>query len=283
MSCSDKICRWALLGMQGGVLSNWVAPISLESVVVSIDPASTRDDMSMALERGIRDRASQVYKSNNQIEDLWNLRSYGLSTEQTSVVANLEGSSLSLPHSLWKPPMVYVCEETFAYSKSDIMTKMKSSEKCDVQKIDESVCKFSRERMSKRQCRGHEKKKNRVDASPLGINWFSTMDEKLGSLVEVTIGATGLRQGFTVKCKQKGASRLSRATFHAHLLSLREVSFRDPCSNDTRIHLFEKFEQLNSLHLKAKMSFMQFPFFDGWSEVSNRKSKFLKDYKTNKN
>jgi hypothetical protein len=39
MSCSDKIVQWSILGLQGGMLSQWIPiPIRLTSIVVSRDP-----------------------------------------------------------------------------------------------------------------------------------------------------------------------------------------------------------------------------------------------------
>eukprot|EP00743_Colponemidia_sp_Colp-15_P010769 GILK01011906.1.p1 GENE.GILK01011906.1~~GILK01011906.1.p1 ORF type:complete len:451 (-),score=69.76 GILK01011906.1:106-1458(-) len=51
MSCSDKICRWNLIGLQGAVLSHIVAPIYLRSIVIG---GSIYDQSAVA--RGLYER-----------------------------------------------------------------------------------------------------------------------------------------------------------------------------------------------------------------------------------
>ena len=39
MTCSDKILRWNALGIQGGLLSNFLDPIYLNSIVIGKFPS----------------------------------------------------------------------------------------------------------------------------------------------------------------------------------------------------------------------------------------------------
>ncbi|CAM9548413.1 unnamed protein product [Ectocarpus sp. 4 AP-2014] len=108
MSCSDKLAKWAFLGVQGGLLAPWVEPIFLSSIVVSADPRTDGPaPLASALTRAIPGRAALV-----------NRRS---SCDGT---AGTVGGEEHLSH----PPMpreeeeermaVFVSEVTFARSKA---------------------------------------------------------------------------------------------------------------------------------------------------------------------
>jgi len=62
MSCSDKLTRWGLLGLQGSLLSLWLRkPLPLASVVVSKDPrAASPGAFAHALQRAIPDRVAKA-------------------------------------------------------------------------------------------------------------------------------------------------------------------------------------------------------------------------------
>ena len=59
MSCSDKIAKWAVIGVQSGLLSHLIEPIYIHSVVVSADPNADRQSQLQALRRAIRDRTEE--------------------------------------------------------------------------------------------------------------------------------------------------------------------------------------------------------------------------------
>ncbi|CBN79376.1 conserved unknown protein [Ectocarpus siliculosus] len=59
MSCSDKLAKWAFLGVQGGLLASWVEPIFLSSIVISADPRTDGPaPLASALTRAIPGRAA---------------------------------------------------------------------------------------------------------------------------------------------------------------------------------------------------------------------------------
>lgn len=67
MSCSDKIARWAILGLQGGILEAALQdPIRLSTIVVSQDPRAEALSQVNALKRSIVDRAEASLQHLNE-------------------------------------------------------------------------------------------------------------------------------------------------------------------------------------------------------------------------
>ncbi len=63
MSCSDKICRWAHLGLQGALLAPWFSsPITLSGIVIDPDPAALVDAQLRALQRAVLGRFAGLEK-----------------------------------------------------------------------------------------------------------------------------------------------------------------------------------------------------------------------------
>ncbi|KAL7714530.1 tRNA-specific adenosine deaminase [Entamoeba marina] len=62
MSCSDKIVKWGVLGLQGGYLSNYISPITIQTILIE-EPNDIK-----AIHRGLHDRIlnfSSHFLSNN--------------------------------------------------------------------------------------------------------------------------------------------------------------------------------------------------------------------------
>lgn len=61
MSCSDKIVKWCVLGLQGSLLSKFMTPVGLSSVIVSRDPRDANNQKDSLL-RAIPQRVQGVWK-----------------------------------------------------------------------------------------------------------------------------------------------------------------------------------------------------------------------------
>lgn len=183
MSCSDKILRWMILGLQGTAMRN-LAPIRLSSVVVSRDPACEVLDQQHALERAIKGRIKQVIVELNEKRER--------TETNADFLMDLERHHIS----------VHVVNAVFSSSMTNLKTAVAAVEPRTDQSTDLSDIYSNRKRK-----RDHT---SSTHVSPCGfcLNWNS-----MDSNVEVVVGARGVLQGKKAKSNAdfaKLASRLCR-------------------------------------------------------------------------
>jgi tRNA-specific adenosine deaminase 1 len=175
MSCSDKIVRWMVLGLQGRHLMKWIQdPIRFATIVVSQDPRVRQEqDQLDALERAISTRVALIRVDLEKLLDNKN-KMYGYH--------DLENFVLNLPKC-----SVSVVRSVFSRGKS-ARDATKAHRKRLREESDQKICNHS--------------------PAGVSVNWLHLDPE-----VELVIGARGIRQGKKPKSEQdfrSMASRLSR-------------------------------------------------------------------------
>jgi len=218
MSCSDKLLRWCVLGLQG----SWLPfDVRLSSVVVSRDPnATSRDAQQQALERAVCGRVCQVVTE---------LRSRNAESE---FVKRLKEHVLT----------VHVVEEQFPDGKSESIayddsvrasTDMKD---VDSKIVDNSTKKRKRDEDTVSQQNNKKQRRQQKSSCGVSINWQWSDGE-----TEVLVGARGVQQGKKPKTDSdyvKMTSRLSRGALVQLVNSKIEApnfvkSYRDFKTNQT--------------------------------------------------
>ncbi len=178
MSCSDKICRWIILGIQGsGMLSSFLnSPIFLSSIVVSRDvrAAKSEDGKSSqfnSVERALIERAKRA----NEIF--------------SKACSNRKYAPIM--------PNIFITDHIFPQGKA-----VSDKERYDLSVDPQSDCNESSSR-KKRKVSGSATSCSasvRSSSSPIGmsINWQKTnaMQEVRDNVrIELTVGAKGMKQG----------------------------------------------------------------------------------------
>jgi Adenosine-deaminase (editase) domain len=195
LSCSDKICRWQVLGWQGcGLLPILPDPIRVTSVVVSRDPRSAPPpsvaaaharccDQEGALQRALVDRVTR---------SLTGLR---------SAAADGEASSTDTEESRRRVCREFhfrasVTDAAFANGKSHMLLKQMNQLSTTVAGVDAKGLATD----AKDPAASNRKRKRAGEAftkkiSPCGfaLNWNASMGHD--ALPEVLVGARGVRQG----------------------------------------------------------------------------------------
>eukprot|EP00980_Cylindrotheca_fusiformis_P010721 scaffold2402_cov109-Cylindrotheca_fusiformis.AAC.3 len=239
MSCSDKIVKWCLLGLQGSLLSQYLDPILLSSVVVSRDPRGVEASVAPcirqidALERAIRRR----------IQAAWD--------DIATALQDDEDISKKWKWA-YRSPSVALVRQTFSASKS-IRAPNLGPVSSSADSKGGSPTTTASLQSKKRKMLDREATK----ISPCGVafNWQQSCPD----IVEVIVGARGLCQGKKPKSfgdYRRLSSRLCRRSLcqEAHIVL---------CSNATS-YLELKSEMNNESWKALKTRILRKGPLSGW-------------------
>lgn len=204
MSCSDKILKWSILGLQGGLLSNLVVqPIRFASIVISRDPRLPKGAETsagkdgggqyLALKRAIPDRLRSVLT--NVLGDRSELNLFGLQSFAETTLT------------------VHIVDQLFASGKAAMSHNGRAKERAP---RGEPEC----QNPKKRKLGGNDTVTRTDVTSPCGfsLNWQMTEQHP----TEMVVGIRGIRQGKKPK-RSEDYRKLSSRLCRANILKLRQT------------------------------------------------------------
>jgi len=229
MSCSDKICRWVVLGLQGSGILRLFLPdaIGLRSVVVSRDPRVcgrdnrgkvSNDGQRKALERAIITRSKEVWEGVKRVDK-----------------DNQYGKSPVFP-------FVFVVDEVFSQGKTVVEKEIADQnfnflgqnngdcvgDRTKDMEVSQRKRKLNEIKTSMvkdfHKIKTHQHKRKKLSPCGISMNWqqqsFLPKSNEIKSglknnkcQIEQTVGAKGIKQGKMAKSLKNvidGSSRLCR-------------------------------------------------------------------------
>ena len=224
MSCSDKLVRWGIMGLQGSMLNAFIPdPICLTSVCVSKDRRSVNEGQSLALNRALRGRiinASAMLIRAGMCSNTTPPEGNIVSQYYDSSKSESDNRRMMLQHNCRKRS----CDHVTSTRRPDLSKRARIEIESYVEPNP------SNKTPSKQQSVNNSQAK-KESSSGMSMNWYRTQrptrKEATGN-IEITVGATGLKRGKKPKCPHdvvKAASRLSRFSFIRQWKECLKISF----------------------------------------------------------
>lgn len=215
MSCSDKLVRWSVLGLQGALLQQKIrTPIRFTSIVMGQDARSSSSSSSLSVEAGGRTTRCQLIAAHRIAERVVAVQQY--LQQQQWCCDDGDDETRTLLQSFVNaiaPPAIHLSSYTFTAGKSSSAAGSAAGALL-VPKVGEK----------------RKRKLDRPSPAGLSINWQCTQSDD--DDVELTVGARGMRQGKKPRVPSDVIALQSRLSRHA-LLQQVLLPVRTPMHEDT--------------------------------------------------